>query len=557
MKHTILRLTIAILALVMMLTLASCEDDGGNSLIDTSTNDTTPAETTPNSTTVHEHVYKDTVYPATCTAAGYTVHICDCGDQYVDSTTPIADHTYGEWATTTAATCTAEGIQTRVCSVCGATETQKLAAAGHKYVGTVVAPTKKTQGYTVYNCSVCGDNYVDNYTNATGSVGLAYTTNSDGTLTISGIGTCTDSEIVIYSTNADGKSVTAIAANAFAGCTTVKSIELPASITSIGSGAFAGCSALQSITVDDKNTAYSSVGGVLLNKAGTQIVAYPVGLPNTEYTVASTVTDVLPSAFAGCTKLTQFKLQDAEKSGMEVVDGVLYKKDSEGYSTLLVYPAGKDVTSFSLKTKTVTVSDYAFYGVTKLVTVDLTSATYLATIGNHAFENCTGLVAVTLPNSLTKLGEYAFSGCSNVKTLDIGNSLQQLGAHSFESCTGLATVIIPAQVTKIGDYAFYSCTGLKTLVIGSGVKSIGENAFVLCTGLASTSSNKVNIYYEGATYQEDWCKIDIHPSNNVPLTISATLVYYGEKTGCWYYVNGVPTMYTAPSTPATTPSTGA
>lgn len=539
MKHTILRLTIAVLALIMMLTLASCKDDGGNSLIDTTTTpDTTPAGTT----TAHTHAYKETVYPATCTAAGYTVHLCDCGNQYVDSATPMAAHTYGAWETTTAPTCTAEGVQTHKCTVCGATETQKLSAAGHKYVDTVVAPTKTTQGYTVHTCSVCGNNYSDSYTNATGSLGLEYSQNADGTLTIVGMGQCTDTDIIIYSTNSEGKNVSAIAAGAFAGNTTVKSVYLPASIVSIGDGAFAGCTALKSITVEENNSNYKSVNDVLFSKDGTKLVAYPAGNTSSEFVLAATITEVQSSAFAGCTNLTQFKLASSDNSKFAVIDGVLYAQ-SAGKLTLLVYPAGNTQTSIALPDATVAIDNYAFYGATKLMGV--TFNTGLETIGAHAFDGCSMLSVAALPDGLTKLDSYAFANCEGLVGVSFGKELKAIGAHAFEHCTALKAVIIPNTMQKIGEYAFYDCDSLATLVIGSAVDTIGENAFVLCDSLVSTSLGKVFIYYAGANYSDNWCKINVHPSNNVALTISATLLYYSEteKGGCWHYVGNVPTAY--------------
>lgn len=534
MKNKILRLALPVLALVMMLTLASCKGNDNPSIIGTSAPDTTTAEpqtTPPETTTAHVHSYKDTVYPATCTAAGYTLHMCDCGDQYVDTPTPLAAHTYGEWETTTAPTCTAEGIQTRKCTVCGTSETQKIAAAGHKFVDSVIAPTKTTQGYTVHTCSVCKYNYSDSYTNATGSLGLSYSQNADGTLTVTGTGLCLDTEIIIYSTNADGKNVTAIAEGAFAGNTTVKSIYLPASIISIGEGAFAGCTSLNSITVEADNKYYTSVNDVLYTKDAKTIVAFPAGKALTEYSVASTITDVRPSAFAGCVNLTQFKLADTSSKYFYVSDGVLYKLNASGAAaTLVAYPAGKTVSSFNIPSSVTAIGDYAFYGAKKLDSVTLNTG--LSTIGAHAFDGCSFLTWVTLPNSVVKLGDYAFANCSRLSVVSIGAGLDTISAHAFDGCTAIKSLIIPDTVYEIKAYAFNNCTGMTEVVIGSKVDTIGENAFAFCNSLKS-------VYYKGLTYQDHWSRINVHPSNNFALTITATLYYYSDtaKSGCWHYAD--------------------
>lgn len=542
MKNKILRLTLLVLALVMMLTLASCKNDDNPSIIGTSGVETTttpvPETTTPpETTTAHVHEYKETIVAPSCTKAGYTLHLCDCGDQYTDTPTELVAHSYGEWVTTTAPNCVNEGVQTRTCTVCGATETQSVAAVGHKYVDSVIKPTKTTQGYTVHTCSVCGNNYSDSYTNATGSVGLSYSQNADGTLTVTGIGLCTDTDIIIYSTNADGKNVTAIAEGAFAGNTFIKSVYLPSSVISIGDGAFAGCTALNSITVESENKYFNAVSDVLYTKDTKTVVAFPAGKALTEYTVPASITDVRPSAFAGCVNLTQFKLADTSSKVFYVADGVLYKLNSGNIPTTLVaYPAGKVVTAFDVLSSVTTISDYAFYGAKKLNHVTFGSG--LTTVGAHAFDSCTGLMMVDLPNSVVKLGNYAFANCNSVVFVKIGSGLDAISAHAFDGCTALKSVTIPDTIYDINAFAFHNCTAMTEVVIGSNVENIGENAFVFCTSLK-------RVYYKGASYQDNWSRINVHASNNLTLTISATLCFYSDtiKSGCWHEVGGVPTMW--------------
>ena len=65
-----------------------------------------------------------------------------------------------------AATCTADGYtEGKHCSVCSTVivAQEKIAATGHKYVETVVEPSYSNRGYTLYECSVCGYSYKDNY----------------------------------------------------------------------------------------------------------------------------------------------------------------------------------------------------------------------------------------------------------------------------------------------------------------------------------------------------------------------------------------------------------
>lgn len=70
-------------------------------------------------------------------------------------------HTFGEWQVITAATCAEEGQEQRLCE-CGETETRTIAATGHNYTETIVAPTCTEQGYTLHTCTNCEHTYTDN-----------------------------------------------------------------------------------------------------------------------------------------------------------------------------------------------------------------------------------------------------------------------------------------------------------------------------------------------------------------------------------------------------------
>ena len=102
-----------------------------------------------------------------------------------------------------------------------------------------------------------------------------------------------------------------------------------------------------------------------------------------------------------------------------------------------------------------------------------------------AFENCTGLISVTIPDSVTSIGRFAFYNCSGLTSITIPNSVTSIGDCAFQYCTGLTSVTIGNGVTSIGDYAFQYCFGLTSVIIGKGVTSIGDYAFEDCSGLTS------------------------------------------------------------------------
>lgn len=115
----------------------------------------------------HEHSYEVTVKAPTCTEDGYTLHKCECGDEYKDDETKATGHQWGPWVTTKNPTTTQNGQSERTCSVCGEKETKKLdkipESHKHSYKETVVKPTCTTGGYTLHECS-CGSSYISDET---------------------------------------------------------------------------------------------------------------------------------------------------------------------------------------------------------------------------------------------------------------------------------------------------------------------------------------------------------------------------------------------------------
>lgn len=158
-------------------------------------------------------------------------------------------------------------------------------------------------------------------------------------------------------------------------------------------------------------------------------------------------------------------------------------------------------------------------------TVKIDGVTYTVTeIGLDAFNKCSEITSVTIPNSVTEIGFRAFSGCSGLKSIKIGDQVSFIDSYAFQSCDGLTkaefasieslcniefkdsfsnplfyahhlyidgkevtNMTIPESVTSIGNYAFYGCSGLTSVTIPNSVTSIGSSAFSGCTRLKEIS----------------------------------------------------------------------
>ena len=187
-------------------------------------------------------------------------------------------------------------------------------------------------------------------------------------------------------------------------------------------------------------------------------------------------------------------------------DEVLFTSDGRQYTRTVEIP--NNVT---------TIGDYAFQNCTGLTNITFPDS--LTTINSSAFQNCTGLTGITLPDSLTTIKTSAFGGCTSLTEIDLNNVTTFLGGMHFQNCSSLRKVI-GKKVTSTGN-SFYNCTVLETVIL-SNVSTIGQNAFLVGYRLKNVDCRNVNKIVQGAFGR---CKqlnlIDL-TSRTTPTTLERT-----------------------------------
>ena len=139
--------------------------------------------------------------------------------------------------------------------------------------------------------------------------------------------------------------------------------------------------------------------------------------------------------------------------------------------------------SVKMPDKITSIDDLAFSGCTSLTSVIFPNS--LTSIGYAAFSGCTSLTNITLPNSLTFIDGGAFNDCTSLTNITIPNGVTSIGMDTFNGCTNLTSVTFPNRLTSVGNRAFSDCTSLTNITLPDSVTTIGARAFVNCTSLTN------------------------------------------------------------------------
>ena len=255
-----------------------------------------------------------------------------------------------------------------------------------------------------------------------------------------------------------------IAKNAFRKCADLRKIENMQSVTSIGDNAFRDCTYLTDFTLSDKLT---SMG----KKAFMRCTFM------TTMEVPSSVLSIGKKAFYYCESLENLAIPFAGTSAEESLEQTIDK------IVKFDYPSGERVN----------------------VTINSSHP-----IGNESFKDVVWIASLTLTEDVKSIPSTSFSGTTNLKTVNMTTNVVEIGESAFSGATLLSEVTGANGVTDIASSAFASCVYLESIDLDA-IKNIGSGAFASC-GTLSAIGALDNLAYVGSN-AFNGCyslKIDIH-----------------------------------------------
>lgn len=175
---------------------------------------------------------------------------------------------------------------------------------------------------------------------------------------------------------------------------------------------------------------------------------------------------------------------------------------ADKYAGEVVIPSS--ITQGSIEYEVTSIGNYAFNECTELTFVVIPES--VTALGDGAFYDCKGLTSISIPKNVASIYRDTFRGCKNLKTINynakncilkgatsgsffqpiakditsltIGSDVVVIPSDMCTNMSSLTSIVIPENVKEIGDDAFGYCTGLTSISLPENLTFIGENAFM-------------------------------------------------------------------------------
>lgn len=281
---------------------------------------------------------------------------------------------------------------------------------------------------------------------------------------------------------------TSVSENTFEGCSALKCVEIVGKKHGIARSAFKDCVSLEEVVFSDdlvsigcgafentprlKHREYDN--GIYLGSEGNPYYAF---IRLKDPTVNKCIIHPNAKIFA----------EDAFASSCESFELIIGEETQQGRKKkssckLRGFKDCKYLKNITIPAGITSLGRGAFEGCSSLETVSLPNT--LTEIEDSAFKDCASMHEIDCPDSVAKIGVGAFEGCRVLEKVKLPDTIPCIGHSWFRGCALLETVDVPNSVKQINHNAFYDCHSLKEIVLPEGLMEIWDSAFTGCKKLA-------------------------------------------------------------------------
>lgn len=245
-------------------------------------------------------------------------------------------------------------------------------------------------------------------------------------------------------------------------CESLNQMHIPEGLAFIGESAFRKTN-VSEITIEDGNTTYEVIDGVLYDSAQKMLHTYPSQKTDTTFTIPNGTLIVAMGGFAHAGNL----------------ESILFPKSLEEVRfTSFIDCTG--IISITLPDKITFLPRAVFSGCSKLENVMLPNC--LEVIGPSAFQWCYSLMDINIPEKVESIGYKSFYSCGRLRKIDLPDNLLSIGVAAFGH-SGLESIQLPDKITVIEESTFEYCDHLINIGLPSGLEKVKDYAFNKCRQL--------------------------------------------------------------------------
>ena len=273
-----------------------------------------------------------------------------------------------------------------------------------------------------------------------------------------------------------GQPVVEIGFGAFAFCEELTVLRIPASVTYVDEMAFAFCDALTDIYF----------AGDCPDSPG------DVGLYGDTIIHVGETAKGWGDTWCFCTVIHGEPPDPPQPtSPLTIVDGVVTKCDTSATGAVEIPSEfdGQPVTS---------IGNYAFQGCTGIKLIRIPSS--VQAIGSYAFYNCHNLTSINIPDGIKIIKESLFGGCSNLVSLTLSDSIETIEQYAFADMP-MTEMVMPKSITNVYFRMFVNCANLKAVYFPGARKPATHND----TGESNSSIFGANVPADCTVYVPVGC----------------------------------------------------